>query len=144
MCWYYGSSSFGRAMLKSPSIPFTKLPANIGTKLRKSGRTTCSSRKSVLFKMCKACYIIDMLYNESIGSGKHTAQIPLQGRTGCPPVGSVLTHGLQLSAPSGSASEAESCLAWGNACREQSDLKWCLSQDCHHHLATAKWPRAWE
>ena len=58
-----GAIHFGRATLKSPSIPLTELPTNTGTRLRESGRKTCSSRKSVLFRMWKSYYIIVMLYN---------------------------------------------------------------------------------
>ena len=52
-----GAVPFGRATLKSTSIPFTKLPADISRRRRKSGRRACSSRKNVPFSTCKACYV---------------------------------------------------------------------------------------
>lgn len=62
--WCWGALwPFGRATLKSRGIPFTELPANTGTRLRGSGRKTCSSRVSVLFSMWEACCVRVMLYN---------------------------------------------------------------------------------
>lgn len=43
-----GAIPFERAMLKSPSIPFTKLPANISTRLRVEEKLAAAERAHFL------------------------------------------------------------------------------------------------